>query len=67
MHAITGNEKFANMLKSILKKIVKSHLVNLFLVDFQCLKPLCEAEAEIETIEAEVVQCHSKNIFPEIY
>ena len=41
MHAITGNGNYANLLKSILEKLVKVHQVNLFLAVFSHLKPLC--------------------------
>ena len=40
-HAITGSGKYANLLKLILEKFVKSQQVNLFLAGFSHLKPLC--------------------------
>ena len=42
-HAITGNRYYANLLKSIWKKFVKWHQVNLFLVGFSHLESLCVA------------------------
>ena len=40
---MTGNGSYGNLLKHFLEKLVKSHQVNLFLVGFSHIEPLCAA------------------------